>query len=167
MMGEVGFANLEVDWPKHVMVNFTWSLALNTQLKPIERHAVLYFLEQGLMPVVANETADYGYEGENRHFVQCFLKGEQPELSFYDGLAVTELLMAAYKSAEEERKIYLSSHYKAQSSIAEAYRNICTNLKLGPTKKSILVSSASPGEGKSAASAIWALLSRNLAKKCF
>jgi len=28
------------------MVNFTWSLALNTQLKPIERHAVLYFIEQ-------------------------------------------------------------------------------------------------------------------------
>jgi hypothetical protein len=49
MMGEVGFANLEIEWPKEVMVNFTWSLALNTQLKPIERHAVLYFIEQGLM----------------------------------------------------------------------------------------------------------------------
>ena len=50
MMGEVGFAQLGVDWGKQVMVNFTWSLALNTQLKPIERHAVLYFIEQGLMP---------------------------------------------------------------------------------------------------------------------
>jgi hypothetical protein len=50
MMGEVGFANLGIDWPKKVMVNYTWSLALNTQLKPIERHAVLYFIEQGLMP---------------------------------------------------------------------------------------------------------------------
>jgi len=49
MMGEVGFVNLGVDWRK-VMVNFTWSLALNTQLKPIERHAVLYYIEQGLMP---------------------------------------------------------------------------------------------------------------------
>jgi hypothetical protein len=49
MMGEVGFAHLGVDW-RNVMVNFTWSLALNTQLKPIERHAVLYFIEQGLMP---------------------------------------------------------------------------------------------------------------------
>ncbi|MFO1499716.1 MAG: hypothetical protein U1G07_15205 [Verrucomicrobiota bacterium] len=49
MMGEVGFVALGVDWRK-VMVNFTWSLALNTQLKPIERHAVLYFIEQGLMP---------------------------------------------------------------------------------------------------------------------
>jgi hypothetical protein len=49
MMGEVGFVNLGIDWRK-VMVNFTWSLALNTQLKPIERHAVLYFIEQGLMP---------------------------------------------------------------------------------------------------------------------
>jgi hypothetical protein len=50
MMGEVGFANLGIDWGKQVMINFTWSLALNTQLKPIERHAVLYFIEQGLMP---------------------------------------------------------------------------------------------------------------------
>ena len=50
MMGEVGFAQLGIDWPSTVMVNHTWSLALNTQLKPIERHAVLYFIEQGLMP---------------------------------------------------------------------------------------------------------------------
>lgn len=50
MMGEVGFANLGIDWAKKVMINYTWSLALNTQLKPIERHAVLYFIEQGLMP---------------------------------------------------------------------------------------------------------------------
>jgi hypothetical protein len=50
MMGEVGFANLGIDWPRRVMINHTWSLALNTQLKPIERHAVLYFIEQGLMP---------------------------------------------------------------------------------------------------------------------
>ena len=50
MMGEVGFAALGIDWPAKVMINHTWSLALNTQLKPIERHAVLYFIEQGLMP---------------------------------------------------------------------------------------------------------------------
>jgi len=50
MMGEVGFVSLGIDWPEKVMVNFTWSLGLNTQLKPFERHAVLYFIEQGLMP---------------------------------------------------------------------------------------------------------------------
>jgi hypothetical protein len=49
MMGEVGFVAAGVDWTK-VMVNFTWSMALNTQLEPLERHAVLYFIEQGLMP---------------------------------------------------------------------------------------------------------------------
>lgn len=49
MMGEVGFLSVGVDWPRQVMVNFTWSLGLNTQLTPKERHAVLYFIEQGLM----------------------------------------------------------------------------------------------------------------------
>jgi hypothetical protein len=50
MMGEVGFAALGIDWPRSVMINFTWSLGLNTQLAARERHGVLYFIEQGLMP---------------------------------------------------------------------------------------------------------------------
>jgi hypothetical protein len=50
MMGEVGFVRAGIDWRKLVRVNFTWSLALNTQLQPLERHAVLYYIEQGLMP---------------------------------------------------------------------------------------------------------------------
>jgi len=61
--------------------------------------------EQGLMPVVASETTEYGYESENRYFVDCFLEGKQPELNLYDGLEVTELLMTAYMSAEQERTI--------------------------------------------------------------
>jgi len=50
MMGEVGFASLGIDWAKKVMINHTWALGLNTQLEPWQRHAVLYFIEQGLMP---------------------------------------------------------------------------------------------------------------------
>ena len=61
--------------------------------------------EQGLMPIVGNEYAEYGYEGENRHFAQAFLDGKQPELDFDAGLSVTELLMAAYMSAEQERVV--------------------------------------------------------------
>jgi hypothetical protein len=49
MMGEVGFASVGVDWTK-IPVTWTWSRYLNTQLTPLERHGVLYFIEQGLMP---------------------------------------------------------------------------------------------------------------------
>jgi len=49
MLGEVGFVHLGIDWTQ-IPVNFTWSRNLNTQLKPWERHAVLFFIEQGLMP---------------------------------------------------------------------------------------------------------------------
>jgi predicted dehydrogenase len=61
--------------------------------------------ETGLMPVVANEPAAYGYEAEDRHFVQAFLRGETPLLTFDDGLEVVRLLMAAYMSAEQERTL--------------------------------------------------------------
>ncbi|MEI6713759.1 MAG: hypothetical protein WCO60_08400 [Verrucomicrobiota bacterium] len=50
MMGEIGFWRAGIEWPKFVPINFTWSLSLNTQLTAKERHAVLYFIEQGLMP---------------------------------------------------------------------------------------------------------------------
>jgi predicted dehydrogenase len=59
--------------------------------------------EQGLMPVLGDEAAEYGYEAEDRHFVRCFLDGVQPAEDFRAGLEVTELLMACYMSAEQER----------------------------------------------------------------
>ena len=59
--------------------------------------------EKGLMPLVGNEPAEYGYEAENRAFVTAFARGEQPELDFHAGRDVTELLMACYMSAEQGR----------------------------------------------------------------
>lgn len=48
MLGEIGFAALGVDWTQ-VRITHNWSTRLNTECTPIERHAVLYFIEQGLM----------------------------------------------------------------------------------------------------------------------
>ncbi len=56
--------------------------------------------ETGLMPIVPNESATYGYEEENRHMVSAFRGGRRPAETFEDGVAVTEILMAAYMSAE-------------------------------------------------------------------
>jgi predicted dehydrogenase len=61
--------------------------------------------EIGLMPVVAQEEVEYGYEAENRHMVRCFLEGRRPEENFSDGVNVTELLMTAYMSVEQEKTI--------------------------------------------------------------
>jgi predicted dehydrogenase len=61
--------------------------------------------EVGLMPVVSDEEAEYGYTGENRHMVQAFLAGQRPSETFDDGVNVTELLMAAYLSAEQGETI--------------------------------------------------------------
>ena len=61
--------------------------------------------EMGLMPVVANEAAAYGYESEDRHFVRVFLGKEAPRLTFDDGLDVVKLLMTAYQSAEQGKTL--------------------------------------------------------------
>ena len=63
--------------------------------------------ETGMMPVVPSEAAVYGYEAENRHFVRAFLGKEAPRLTFDDGVGVVEVLMTAYRSAEEERTLTL------------------------------------------------------------
>ncbi len=61
--------------------------------------------EVGLMPVVGSEETEYGYIAENRHMVQSFLAGKRPEENFSGGVNVTELLMTAYMSAEQEKTI--------------------------------------------------------------
>ncbi|MEX0749718.1 MAG: gfo/Idh/MocA family oxidoreductase, partial [Dehalococcoidia bacterium] len=61
--------------------------------------------EQGLMPVISDEPGVYGYVAENRHMVQAFLDGRMPAETWYDGLAVTEVLMACYKSAEDGKTL--------------------------------------------------------------
>lgn len=61
--------------------------------------------ESGLMPVVANEAAAYGYENEDRHFVRAFLGKEMPLLTFDDGLEAVRLLMTAYQSAEQGKTL--------------------------------------------------------------
>ncbi len=56
--------------------------------------------EQGLMPVIENEPDVYGYIGEDRHMVDAFRHRRQPIETFADGVGVTEMLMALYRSAE-------------------------------------------------------------------
>lgn len=65
--------------------------------------------ERGLMPVIEDEAATYGYTNENRHFVEAFRRGDMPAETFRDGVAVVHLLMALYRSAELGRVIDLAS----------------------------------------------------------
>lgn len=61
--------------------------------------------EIGQMPVVPSEPVAYGYEGEDRHFVNVFLGKEKPLLTWDDGLEVVKVLMSAYQSAETGRTL--------------------------------------------------------------
>jgi predicted dehydrogenase len=63
--------------------------------------------EQGLMPVLEDEAATYGYTLEDRHMVGAFRRGEEPLETFRDGVAVVEMLMALYRSAETGSTVHL------------------------------------------------------------
>jgi predicted dehydrogenase len=63
--------------------------------------------EQGLMPVLEDEAATYGYTLEDRHMVETFRKGIEPLETFHDGVAVVEMLMALYCSAETGSTVHL------------------------------------------------------------
>ncbi|MBU1999419.1 MAG: polysaccharide biosynthesis tyrosine autokinase, partial [Candidatus Omnitrophica bacterium] len=58
-------------------------------------------------------------------------------------------LAGRHKTDEEERAVHLVAHFNPQSTIAEAYRNVFTNLKLSSARKTIMVTSSGPREGKS------------------
>jgi predicted dehydrogenase len=63
--------------------------------------------EQGLMPLIEDESVTYGYTEENRHMVESFLAGRQPLESVHDGLVVSELIMASYLAAETGETLQL------------------------------------------------------------
>ncbi len=54
-----------------------------------------------------------------------------------------------YAQAKKEEGVYLISHFDPHSPAAEAYRNLHTNMKITPAKKTILITSSGPREGKS------------------
>ena len=65
--------------------------------------------EQGLMPVIEDEAAAYGYVAEDRHMVEAFRTGQRPLETFADGVGVVELWRALYRSAEGGRVVEFGS----------------------------------------------------------
>ncbi|MBU1727401.1 MAG: AAA family ATPase, partial [Candidatus Omnitrophica bacterium] len=60
-----------------------------------------------------------------------------------------QIFPSPIKPALDDEPIYLIAHYEPSSTSAEAYRNILTNLKLDKNRKTVIVTSSGPREGKS------------------
>lgn len=103
--------SFELLGPEYSMENDTLSteskLFLSRNLQQAEGEDMIekQNAEQGLMPLLSDEAVSYGYTGENSHLTTMFLQGEQPLEGLESGLEVIEMLMAAYKSAEQGRTI--------------------------------------------------------------
>lgn len=97
---------LELLGPEYAMefssLNTGLKIFMSRQVKGVEGEDLVekQNAEQGLMPVLEDEPSVYGYVDENRHMVNCFRKNETPIETFHDGVAVMEILMALYRSAE-------------------------------------------------------------------
>ncbi len=61
----------------------------------------------GWSPLLADWQGENGYPQELAHFLACFRSGEAPEEGGAEGIAVLEILQAAYASAAEGRRIAL------------------------------------------------------------
>ncbi|MFH1179760.1 MAG: Gfo/Idh/MocA family oxidoreductase [Candidatus Bathyarchaeota archaeon] len=103
--------SLEVLGPEYSAINNSLSTELsvffsrNVNVAPSEEFIEKQTAEQGLIPIVADEAVAYGYQHENRHMVESFRTGELPTENWRDGLLIMELMMSAYKSAEDEKTI--------------------------------------------------------------
>jgi len=86
--------------------------------------------EQGLMPVVENEADIYGYIGEDRYMVGAF-RHRRPIETFEDGVAVAEMLMALYRSAEIGRVVTLPA---PESEIGDLCSAGCAAVGLAPSE---------------------------------
>ncbi|HYW01945.1 MAG TPA: hypothetical protein VE862_10780, partial [Candidatus Acidoferrum sp.] len=78
--------------------------------KNIKSKSGAYFVEkqaaeQGLMPTVADESFTYGFQAEDRHMVQRFLKNQMPIENWHDGVAILEIIMACYMAAEKGKRL--------------------------------------------------------------
>jgi len=83
----------------------------STRLRAFIQQPAGYLMEKadaevGWVFPIPDEARVYGYHEEMRHFVDCFVKGEQPREDFIDGYIVNSVLDAAYKSMK-------SGHWEA------------------------------------------------------
>jgi hypothetical protein len=148
MMGEVGFVALGVDWTK-ARITHNWSYRLNTECTPLERHAVLYFIEQGLMtktgkryewelgrdsgfPLIAT-LQDYDWADEVLHaqlgrlwYIQAI--GEWKEALAY-GDSCWSRILSNWQSVRDQG---LTEHANWWPAV---YQDACTNWGIQPDPK--------------------------------
>ncbi|MEM2021905.1 MAG: Gfo/Idh/MocA family oxidoreductase [Zestosphaera sp.] len=80
-------------------------ISRNVRIPPTEEFVEKQNAEQGLMPVIPDEAVTYGYQAEDAHMIDSFIKRKMPYESWHDGLLVVQLMMHAYMSAEKGAKV--------------------------------------------------------------
>lgn len=73
-----------------------------------------------------------GYPQEDRHFLECMLRGETPKESGADGLEVLEIILAAYHSAGIGRKVTLPFRPEGVDVPVRLWQNPRPELGAGP-----------------------------------
>ncbi len=97
--------------------------------------------------VAENLDTSFGAIGDVENVVKVPVLGIVPSIASDEGTFKRRFLRKK-ASKKQERDVRLVVHYKPTSPIAELFRNIKTNIKLSSSRKTILITSAGPEEGK-------------------
>ncbi|MDD5044341.1 MAG: polysaccharide biosynthesis tyrosine autokinase [Candidatus Omnitrophica bacterium] len=79
------------------------------------------------------------------------IKGEPKEIEAREKNILNKILIYLFphkKTTRDEYYVRLIAHYEPKSVVAESYRTIRTNIRLGAGRKTILITSTGPQEGK-------------------
>src|ERR1051326_701377 len=85
MMGTVAFEARGVDWKREIPLNVGFALRLNLHATPVERQAILYAIEQSLMP---------GETGKRLEHATALAAGDALSAHFHDYDWADEVLHA-------------------------------------------------------------------------
>jgi predicted dehydrogenase len=84
-----------------------WGDAGTLQIDLLQGTGLRQFRDGAWSTPATDWVVDNGYPQELSHFLECFASGREPSENGADGLAVLEILYAAYASAREGRTIAL------------------------------------------------------------
>jgi len=151
MMGEIGFTSIGIDW-KEIPMSINFSLGLNTLATARERHAVLWFIEQGLMPAKRGKAEEWEIAIQSESKVASMVQDYDWADEVLHARIGRDWLIPQYESKEEAKdfgdktwaRIMKDFQHRMEDGLTdhknwwpEVYKKACENWGIEPDPKEL------------------------------